>query len=56
MCVLGARFTRRHLGLDRRQGSGNLNLEIDQCSEESWLFFWLFPPGPQGSTDDLIVW
>jgi carboxypeptidase D len=20
------------------------------------LFFWFFPPGPQGSTDDLILW
>lgn len=20
------------------------------------LFFWLFPPGPQGSPDDLILW
>jgi hypothetical protein len=20
------------------------------------LFFWLFPPGPEGSIDDLIFW
>jgi carboxypeptidase D len=22
----------------------------------SQLFFWLFPPGPEGSPDDLIIW
>ncbi|KAN0140071.1 alpha/beta-hydrolase [Lactarius tabidus] len=25
-------------------------------NESRKLFFWFFPPGPQGSTDDLILW
>jgi hypothetical protein len=26
------------------------------ADETRKLFFWFFPPGPQGSTDDLIFW
>ncbi|KAF9040776.1 Alpha/Beta hydrolase protein [Panaeolus papilionaceus] len=27
-----------------------------KINEERQLFFWFFPPGPTGSTDDLILW
>ncbi|KAA1473927.1 alpha/beta-hydrolase [Dentipellis sp. KUC8613] len=35
--------------------SGLLPISGDQ-SETRKLFFWFFPPGPQGSQDDLIFW
>jgi carboxypeptidase D len=28
----------------------------DNANETRKLFFWLFPPGPEGSLDDLIFW
>ncbi|EPS94281.1 hypothetical protein FOMPIDRAFT_1055219 [Fomitopsis schrenkii] len=28
----------------------------DKTSETRQLFFWFFPPGPQGSLDDLVMW
>jgi carboxypeptidase D len=32
-------------------------LPISGASNETrQLFFWFFPPGPQGSLDDLILW
>ncbi|KAF9558385.1 alpha/beta-hydrolase [Agrocybe pediades] len=35
--------------------SGLLPISGDK-NETRELFFWFFPPGPQGSTDDLIFW
>jgi len=35
--------------------SGLLPISGDE-NETRELFFWFFPPGPQGSTDDLIFW
>lgn len=28
----------------------------DNANETRKLFFWFFPPGPEGSLDDLIFW
>ncbi|KAG6850882.1 hypothetical protein H0H87_001750 [Tephrocybe sp. NHM501043] len=35
--------------------SGLLPISADP-NETRKLFFWFFPPGPQGSLDDLIFW
>ncbi|KAI9466663.1 alpha/beta-hydrolase [Lactarius psammicola] len=29
---------------------------VDASDESRKLFFWFFPPGPEGSLDDLILW
>lgn len=35
--------------------SGLLPISDDK-NETRELFFWFFPPGPTGSTDDMIFW
>jgi carboxypeptidase D len=35
---------------------GNSTGDFGSVLLTSQLFFWFFPPGPEGSLDDLILW
>ena len=39
-----------------KSGNDTDGLELNSVLLIFQLFFWFFPPGPEGSLDDLIFW